>query len=83
MHFKQLPKWQRIMLPAILMIVIVRFMVADELIDTRKKLKMLERSHAKIKEQLAEQTMRATVAEKEVEVVRKANELLQIGRAHV
>lgn len=77
MHYKQLPKWQRIMLPAVLMIVIVRFLVANELVDTRKQLEALERTHEGTLEQLAEERMRATVAEKEVEVVRKANELLR------
>jgi hypothetical protein len=82
MYFSQLPKRQKIILAIVSMVFLVlafRYLVANELVETRKQLQRLERSYEESLEQLAELKTRAAVAEREAEVVRKANELLRLS----
>jgi len=76
-----LPKWQLIALPAVILIFgaffYLRYFVAGELIETRSLLQTLQQDLRITLEQLEEEKARATLAEREVDVVRRANGLLR------
>lgn len=81
MNHLNLPKWQQIVVPVLVLFLGMyyfgKYFVADELIDTRKQIRTLERELQIAKDQLASENIRATVAGHEADVVRKANDLLR------
>jgi len=81
MNNPKLPKWQLILIPVIGVVLGVfyfgRYFVADELIDAKQRIASLQQEIQVLKGLLAEERGRATVAEREVDVVRRANALLR------
>ena len=76
-----LPKWQKIAIPAVVVFLgifyFAKYYIADELIYANDQVKALERGLQEALDKLDEETARATIAEREVDVVRRANELLR------
>jgi hypothetical protein len=80
MDFAKLSKRQKValsVLSLVLLYLAVRYLVAYDLVETRQRLHALEQTQEQTLAQLAEQKTRAAVAEREVDVVRAANELLR------
>ncbi len=81
MKYLDLPKWQQIAIPAIVICLgifyLARFYIADELIDANHQVKSLKKDLRETLDRLDKETARATIAEREVDVVRRANELLR------
>jgi len=81
MNLHYLPKWQLIALPAVgIMLGIfyfARYFVADELIYANYMVEALEQDLQTALDQYEAEKARATVAEREVDVVRRANALLR------
>lgn len=79
-HFN-LPKWQQIAIPAVViflgLVYLSRYYIADELIYANRHVEALETDLQQALDNLDEETARAIVAEREVDVVRRANELLR------
>jgi len=81
MKFPELPKWQLITLPFVLITMGVfyfgKYYVADELITANHRIEILQRELQAQRELLDEERSRSTVAEREADVVRRANALLR------
>jgi hypothetical protein len=81
MNYPNLPKWQRIAVPAVAIMLSIfyfsKYFVADELIYANYQVKALQRDLQDTLEGLDSEKARATVAEREVDVVRRANALLR------
>ena len=80
MDFAKLSKRQKLALSVLsicLFYLAIRYLVAHELVETRQRLHAVEQIQEETLVQLAEQKTRATVAEREADVVRAANELLR------
>ena len=81
MNHPNLPKWQLIAIPAVSIILGVfyfgKYFVASELILTKKQLAILNQDLQTAEEQLAEERSRSSVSEAEVDIVRRANNLLR------
>jgi hypothetical protein len=81
MNFRDLPKWQLIAIPAFSIILgnfyFARYYVADELIYANDHLEALQQDLRVTLDLLEEEKARSTVAEREVDVVRRANALLR------
>lgn len=81
MKHLNLPKWQKITIPVIIIFLgifyFARYYIADELIDANHQVETLEKDLRATQDKLAELTARATVTEREVDVVRHANALLR------
>jgi len=81
MNSPMLPKWQLIAVPAVSIILGVfyfgKYFVADELILARQEITSLEQELQNTKTLLDEERSRSSVAEAEVDVVRRANNLLR------
>ena len=79
-HFN-LPKWQQIAIPAVVIffgiVYLSRYYIADELIYANRHVEALETELQQALDNLDEETARAIIAEREVDVVRRANELLR------
>lgn len=81
MKYSGLPKWQLIAIPVVGILLGVfyygKYFVADELIRTKHQLKDVQQDLQTTQHLLAEERARSTVAEREVDVVRRANALLR------
>lgn len=87
MHLPKLPTWQLIVLPGVIIILGIfyfsRYYVADELIRANQRVQTLEQDLQVASEDLEQQKARATIAEREADIVRQANDLLRASeRAH-
>ena len=76
-----LPKWQLIALPTVVIVLGVfyfsKYFVADELIYANSQLDAVREELQSVLEQLEAENARSTVAEREADVVRRANALLR------
>ena len=83
MNDLNLPKWQLIALPAVVIMLGIfyfsKYFVADELIDANSHVKTLQKELQTALERLEQESARSTVAEREADVVRRANTLLRIS----
>ena len=81
MNSPKLPKWQLIAVPAVGIALGVfyfgKYFVADELILARQEIASLEQKLQNTKIHLDEERVRSSVAEAEVDIVRRANNLLR------
>jgi len=81
MNYHNIPKWQRIAVPAVSIILGVfyfgKYYVADELILARQKVADLRQDLQTTRELLTQERSRSSVAEAEVDIVRRANNLLR------
>ncbi|MGA9573403.1 MAG: DUF6776 family protein [Lysobacterales bacterium] len=81
MKYPKLSKWQLIALPVVAIIVSVfyfgKYYVADELITANHRIRALQKDLQTAHDLLDEERSRATVAEREADVVRRANSLLR------
>jgi len=81
MNSPKLPKWQLIAVPAVGIALGVfyfgKYFVADELIIARQEIASLEQGLQNTKKLLDEERARSSVAEAEVDIVRRANNLLR------
>lgn len=81
MNFADLPKWQRIALPAAVVILGIfyfnKYFVVDELIHANHLIHTLEQELQASLEEIEKEKARATVAQREADVVRQANALLR------
>ncbi len=81
MKYPEIPKWQLVALPLVIILVGVfyygKYYVADELIKANRKIQDLQHDLQTAHELLDEERARATVAEREADVVRRANDLLR------
>lgn len=77
----KLPKWQLIALPAVIIVLSIfyfsRYFVADELIDANNQVEDLQKDLQTALDLLEAENARSTVAEREADVVRRANALLR------
>jgi hypothetical protein len=76
-----LPKWQLIALPTVVIVLAVfyfsKYFVADELIHANSEVNALHKELQSVRKQLDEEYARSIVAEREADVVRRANALLR------
>jgi len=83
MNYPSLPKWQLIAIPVVGIILGIfyfgKYFVADELIRTKHQLKLLQQELQTTQYLLTEERSRSTVAEREADVVRRANALLRVS----
>ena len=81
MNYPNLPKWQLIAVPAMAIFLGIfyfgKYFVADELIYANYHIKALKEDLQTALDQLAAERSRTTVAEREADVVRRANALLR------
>ena len=81
MNYPNLPKWQLIALPAVTIMLGIfyfsKFFVADELIYANYQVEALEQDLQSALEAVETEKNRVIMAEREVDVVRRANELLR------
>jgi len=81
MNYSDLPKWQRIAVPLMSIVLGVfyfaKYFVADELIFAHQQIKVLQQDLQTTQKLLAEERSRSSVAEREADVVRRANNLLR------
>jgi len=81
MKYPNLPKWQLIAVPAMGIVLGVfyfgKYFVAEELIYANYKVEALEQDLQTALDQLAAEKSRSTIAERESDVVRRANNLLR------
>ena len=81
MKYPHLPKWQLIAVPAMGIVLGVfyfgKYFVADELIYANYQVNALEQDLQTALDQLAAEKSRSTIAERESDVVRRANNLLR------
>ena len=81
MNYPELPKWQRIALPAMVIILgtfyFNKYFIANELIHAHYQVEALEHDLQTALEQLEAQKSRAAVAEREAGVMRQANNILR------
>jgi len=81
MAFPELPKWQLVALPLVLITMGVfyfgKYYVAEELIRANHRIETLQQELQKQRDLLDEERSRSTVAEREADVVRRANARLR------
>ena len=81
MNYPNLPKWQLIALPAVSIALAIfffgKYYVVDELIYANYQIEALQRDLQTTLDQLSAERSRSTVAEREADVVRRANALLR------
>ncbi len=81
MNYSNLPKWQQIALPAVIIMLAIfyfgKYFVADELIYANYHVEALQQDLQTALERLDAENARAAVAEREADVVRRANALLR------
>lgn len=81
MYHPNLPKWQLIAVPAVSIILGVfyfgKYFVAHELILAKKQLSVLKKELQVTQDLLVEERSRSSVAEAEVDIVRRANNILR------
>jgi hypothetical protein len=78
-----LPKWQLIAVPTVVialsMIYFARYFVADELIEANSRVQVLEMQLEAVEAQHTAEKERLAIADHEVDIVRRANELLRVS----
>lgn len=83
MKLPNLPKWQIIAFPVVSIILGVfyfgKYYVADELITANEEIKVLKREVRTMQNLLTEERARSTVAAREADVIRRANNLLRVS----
>ena len=83
MTYPNLPKWQKIAIPTVAIMLAIfyfaKYFVADELIYSNYMVEALEQDLQTALDQVDTEQARATVAEREVDVVRRANALLRVS----
>ena len=81
MNYSNLPMWQRIAVPLVSIVLGVfyfaKYFVADELIFAHQQIKVLRQDLQITEKLLAEERSRSSVAEREADIVRRANKLLR------
>ncbi|MDH3903517.1 MAG: hypothetical protein OES90_09890, partial [Xanthomonadales bacterium] len=81
MNYPNLPKWQLIAVPAVSIALAIfyfgKYYVVDELIYANYQIEALQGDLQVALDQLAAERSRSTVAEREADVVRRANALLR------
>ncbi len=81
MSYHDLPKWQRVALPATVIMLSIfyfsKYFVADELIYANYQVNTLQSGLQTALEQLEAEKSRSAIAEREADVVRRANALLR------
>jgi len=81
MNYPKLPIWQLIVMPAVIITLGIfyfsKYFVADELINARDQVEVLQQDLQVALDQIDAENARATVAEREADVVRRANALLR------
>ena len=81
MKFPELPRWQLIALPMVFITLGVfyfgKYYVAEELIRANHRIEVLQQELQAQRDLLDEERSRSTVAEREADVVRRANALLR------
>jgi hypothetical protein len=81
MNYPNLPNWQLVAVSSVVVILSVfffsKYFLAAELISTNSELKKLQHDLQATLEQLDTETARSIVAEREAEIVRRANALLR------
>jgi len=81
MNYPNLPKWQQIALPLVSIILGIfyfsKYFVADELIFAHRQIKVLQQDLQTTQNLLTQERARASVAKREADVVRRANNLLR------
>jgi hypothetical protein len=81
MNYFNLPKWQKVAVPTIAIMLVIfyfgKYFVADELIYANYHVKALQEDLQTALEQLDAENARAAVAEREADVIRRANALLR------
>jgi hypothetical protein len=81
MNFPDLPKWQRVALPATVIMLSIfyfsKYFVADELIYANYQVKALKSDLQTALKRLEKEESRSAIAEREADVVRRANALLR------
>lgn len=81
MKFPELPRWQMIAVPLVLITMGVfyfgKYYVAEELIRANQRIETLQQELQAQRDLLDEERSRSTVAEREADVVRRANALLR------
>lgn len=81
MNYPNLPKWQLIAIPAVSIALAIfyfgKYYVVDELIYANYQIEALQEDLQVALDQLAAERSRSTVAEREADVVRRANALLR------
>ena len=81
MNYPNLPKWQMIAIPVVSIILGIfyfsKYFVADELIYANYQIEALQKDLNTALDELAAERSRSTVAEREADVVRRANALLR------
>lgn len=83
MNYPTLPKWQLIAVPAVVIMLSVfyfaRYFVADELIYANYHVVTLKQDLKEAKERLEAEKERTVIAEREADIVRRANALLRVS----
>ncbi len=81
MKLPNLPKWQQIALPVVVILLSIyyfgKFYVADELIYARYQVRALETDLQAALDRIEDQKMRTAVAQREADVAARANDLLR------
>lgn len=81
MNYPTLPKWQLIAVPAVGIILAIfyfgKYFIADELINAHYQIEALQRDLQTTRDLLDAERSRSTVAEREADVARRANNLLR------
>jgi hypothetical protein len=81
MKFQNLPKWQLILIPVVLVILgnyyFARYFVADELIYANYTVEALQKDLRDALDLLEEEKNRVTMAERDADIARRANALLR------
>ena len=81
MSYQNLPKWQQITLPAVVICLSIfyfsKYFVAGELIDAHKHIETLQQALEDTLDELDAEKAQGTVSEREADVLRRANELLR------
>lgn len=83
MKYPNLPKWQLIAVPSVVIMLgiffIARYFVADELIYANYRVAAVENDLQETLEQLEAEKERTAIAQREADIVRRANGLLRIS----
>jgi hypothetical protein len=83
MRYPNLPYWQRLAIPTVGVVLAIlfwaRYFVADELIFANYQIQALQEDLQTAHDRLDEERARATLAEREVDIVRRANALLRVS----
>lgn len=83
MNYSNLPKWQRLAVPLVTIVLGIfyfsKYFVADELIYAHQQIKILQQDLQTTEKLLTQERSRSSVAEREADIVRRANKLLRVS----